>query len=470
MTVTTNSLRAQLYEETSLSRLSRYHLSEQQIAGLFATETCHPPGFRRRKMTRSALFPVFAVVVIGMRIATAASQATSPAGSMATQSNSQIPVSAVPIPFELVNRHIVLKVKVNNSRPLSFVLDTGDKFAIVNLDRAKEFGLKLQGEVRMGGAGAAEVPSGAFVRDASFTIPGLPGFSQPITLALPIGRLASRFGQDFDGIIGSEFIKEFVVEIDYSAQLIKLHDKNAFIYSGPGESVPVQLNLAGHGAGHPIMEAEVTPVGGEPIKGKFVLDIGSGGALSLHSPFVTEHNLPGPNMKTIKAFGAGAGGEVNGQIGRVSELKIGKFKINNPTAMFSQDKAGAFADPDLAGNIGAQITSRFRLFLDYSHDRIIFESNARFGEPFDRASSGLSLQAEGSDYHTFLVKDVLDNSPASEAGLHKGDIITSIDGRPTAGLTLTKVNEMFERPVSYKLTVKRGERTLNVTLTPRKLV
>jgi len=29
---------------------------------------------------------------------------------------------------------------------------------------------------------------------------------------------------------------------------------------------------------------------------------------------------------------------------------------------------------------------------------------------------------------------------------------------------------MFEKPVAYKLTIKRGEQTLNVTITPRKLV
>ncbi|MFN2498090.1 MAG: hypothetical protein ABR557_03285 [Pyrinomonadaceae bacterium] len=38
-------------------------------------------------------------------------------------------VSPITIPFELANRHIVLKIKVNNSQRLSFVPDTGDKFA-----------------------------------------------------------------------------------------------------------------------------------------------------------------------------------------------------------------------------------------------------------------------------------------------------------------------------------------------------
>jgi len=46
MTATTSLPRAQFYDYASPGVLSKYHLSEQEIAGLFATETCHPPGFR----------------------------------------------------------------------------------------------------------------------------------------------------------------------------------------------------------------------------------------------------------------------------------------------------------------------------------------------------------------------------------------------------------------------------------------
>src|ERR1700716_329008 len=131
-------------------------------------------------MKRRALLSLF---ILGLLLPAAASRAI--------QSNSKVaaPSGAVTIPFEMVNRHIVLKVQVNNSRPLSFVLDTGDQFAIINLDRAKELGLKLEGEIHMGGAGAG-ISTGAFVRDSSFTIPAFPGFSQPLRVALPIGRMA----------------------------------------------------------------------------------------------------------------------------------------------------------------------------------------------------------------------------------------------------------------------------------------
>jgi C-terminal processing protease CtpA/Prc len=65
---------------------------------------------------------------------------------------------------------------------------------------------------------------------------------------------------------------------------------------------------------------------------------------------------------------------------------------------------------------------------------------------------------------------VLENSPASEVGLQKGDIITRVNDQAAAELTLAKLNEMFERPVPYKITIRRGEQTLTVTLTPRRLV
>ncbi|MEA2206371.1 MAG: hypothetical protein QOE77_3147 [Blastocatellia bacterium] len=406
----------------------------------------------------------FALIIVGCLLTSAASitrkhrspQALKPAVTTAPQT----------IPFELVTRHIVLKVSINNSRPLSFVLDTGDKYAVVDLDRARQLGLTLQGEVKTRGAGP-ETRTGAFVRDASFTIAGLPGFSQPVHLALPIARMAPRFGHDFDGIIGSDFIQQFVVEVDYQARVIRLHDKDKFNYSGPGEIISAKLNSAGH----PIIEAEVTPLGSDPIKGKFVVDIGSGAALSLYSPFVAERKLLYPNLKTIKSIGAGgAGGQIQGQVGRVAELKIGTFKISKPITLFSEDKAGAFASSELLGNIGAQIINKFRVFLDYNNERMILEPTSAFGEPFDRAFSGLSLQAEGKDYRTFRVSEVLENSPATDAGLQKNDIITAIDGRPASHLSLTQVNDIFERTNPYTLTVQRGESTLKIKLTPRKLI
>lgn len=372
----------------------------------------------------------------------------------------------VVIPFEKANKHILMKVRVNNSEPLWFILDTGDKAAIIDLERAKSLGLKLQGEIQIGGAGAGTL-KGAFVKESTFTVPGIEGFTQPVTLAMPLDMLKPRFGHDADGIIGTDFIRQFVVEVDYLAHQLKFHDKDKFVYSGPGDSLSIHLNSAGH----PIIQGEVMIAGRDPIKGNFVIDIGSGGALALHSPFVEEHRLLEQNQKTIRTMGVGgAGGAVTGRVGRISGFKIGKYMIDNPVALFAQDKKGAFASTSIQGNVGEQIMSKFRIFLDYNRNRIIIEPNANFKNPIGPASSGLSIYAEGADYKTFRVNEVLENAPGAEAGIEKDDVITAIDGRPAAELTLTKILQMFERAATYKLTIRRGSQTLQKTIKPRQLV
>jgi hypothetical protein len=376
------------------------------------------------------------------------------------------PAEAVVLPFELVTGHIIIQASVNDSRPLSFILDTGDKFGIIDAERAKELGLTLGTAVPVHGVGPLPT-SGARVEDAAFRVAGLPGFSQPVTLAIPLSDIAARLGHAVDGIIGADFISEFVVELDYEARVVTLHDKRTFAYRGPGQVLPIRLNSSGH----PIVSGSVTPVGGDPIPAEFTFDAGSGGALALHSPFLDAHHLPKPALPTVRAVGhGGTGGSSAGRIGRVSALTVGRFTLRDPLTLFSEDRAGAFAGTDSQGNIGQKIIGRFRVFLDYGRARVILEATDALDDPFDAASAGLRIDASGPDYRTFSVADLLEAAPASEAGLKKGDVIISIDGRPASELTLTKIYEMFERPLAYKVTIRRGADTLAVTVTPRRLI
>ena len=400
---------------------------------------------------------VFAGAILILSLATGAGRGQ-PAPSI-TADNSIV----ASIPFELVAGHIVLQVRVDNSRPLSFFFDTGDRVGLIDTARARELALKFTREIMIGGAGS-QLLTGSPVEGSNWTLTGLEGFSQPIRLAIPLGDLARAFGHDFDGIIGGEFISQYVIEVDYKGRILKLHDKSRFKYSGPGEIIPIELN---HG-GFPVIEG-MMPIGSEPLRGKFVLDLGSGDTVILHSPFVVGHHLLDGKFETIKAIGrGGAGGRSNGRAGRVAELKIGKFKISNPTAMFSEDKTGTLADAELAGNIGQRIAGKFKTFLDYSNERIILEATDAFSKPLDRASSALS--AENKNFKTFRVTEVLEASPASEAGLQKDDLITKVNDKQSADLTLSRLKEMFEQSATYKVTVRRGARILKVTLTTRKLV
>jgi hypothetical protein len=407
------------------------------------------------RIAKLAPSPAFVIAVV-------LALAAAPASPVLQRRSAAEPVT---IPIEYSARHVFVTVTINKSRPLSFVLDTGANVAIVRTDVAKELGLELEGTVRVGGAGIG-TQAGSRVKNAKWSLVGLDGFSQPVTLALPLPELAAAMGRPIDGIIGGEFIKQFVVELDYQAERIRLHRPGAFTYTGSGEALPIEfVNVV-----HPVVTATVS-AGGRALERRFMFDIGSGGALVLHSPFVAEQHLPEPGATTIRVIGsAGAGGRIAGQLGRVESLKIGSFTIASPITIFSQDRAGAFANADLAGNIGGQIAMRFKLFLDYGRRRIIFEPSSAFGQPFDRAFSGVALRGSGPGYRTLTVLDVLENSPATDAGIAVGDVLESVDGVPVDRLTLPAINDMFEKPVAYALTLRRGTRTFTATLTPRRMI
>lgn len=278
------------------------------------------------------------------------------------------------IPFELATRHIVVEARINQSRPLWVVFDTGADRAVIKTDVARELGLELEGQVGLRGAGSG-MQSGSRVKGARWSLPGLQGFSQPVAIAVPLPNISSTMGRAIDGII-----------------------------------------------------------------------------------------------KTVRVMGVGAGGAVAGRLGRVTALQIGSVALTSPIALFSQDRAGSFANSALAGNIGAQVGNRFRIFLDYGRKRIVFEPQATLNDPYDRAFSGLGLRAFGDDFRTFRVFDLLEDSPATAAGIQKNDVIVAIDGVPADRLTLSAINEMLEKPIKYTLTIRRAETTLTVSLTPARLI
>jgi aminopeptidase N len=64
------------------------------------------------------------------------------------------------------------------------------------------------------------------------------------------------------------------------------------------------------------------------------------------------------------------------------------------------------------------------------------------------------------------ISDVLPESPAQMAGIQKGDIIVSIDGRKVKSLKDYSIELKSRKPGdSVTMVVKRGEDTINITLT-----
>jgi hypothetical protein len=382
-----------------------------------------------------------------------------------TSQRADIPQNDVVIPFQLVNKTIFIQVTVAHT-PLWFVLDTGDKYAVIDLSRAKSLGLELGDQVPVGGGGK-DMVMGNFLKNSQFSVAGVENFAQPLFIAVPLEDLAEVSGHEFAGILGYDFISKFVVEINYLKQAITLHDQATYQYRGNGESLPISFNASGH----PMVHAQVIDDMGPPVDGAFVFDIGSGAALILNTPFVDKERFLQSGRPTLHSLeGVGFGGGIEGSVGRIKAFKLGRYLISNPIAVFSQANNGAFASTGTQGNIGAAILEKFKVVLDYKQNRTILEPNAQFNKPTKYNRSGLFLMSSGPNYATFKIEAIANNSPASEAGLHKGDILIAIDGHPVTEYTLSQLRLMFQDAKQCELTVERGQEHLQLTLKPRGLI
>ena len=370
---------------------------------------------------------------------------------------------AAGLPITLNSNHIFVDVSVNGSAPLSFLLDTGADTTVINLRRAKELGFALQGSMEGRGAGEGSMEV-SFIKDASFKLQGVE-LQHQLAASIDMTTLEGYEGHPIDGILGFDFISRFVIEIDYAGRKLNLFEPKTFAYKGEGQQIPIVLQ-----GNSPIIRTSLTQ-SGKSIEGKFDIDTGNRTGLVLNRPFDEQHRVSF-GIPTIDAqWGMGVGGRSKQKIGRVADFALGGFKIMDVLTSFSGDAKGAFADPEMAGNIGGEILRRFTVVLDYSRKTVILEPNKDFADPFRFDMSGLNLSSISPSFKVVQVSSVTAGSPAAAAGLREGDVIVSIDGKPAAGLELEAIRmALKEEGATRVVTVSSGGKVREVRLTLKPLI
>lgn len=377
--------------------------------------------------------------------------------------------SLVTIPADVTSYGgIFLRARVNNSQPLWFVLDSGSISPfVIDTRRARVLGLKLQGYLtREGGAGpgAYEV---ALTSGVSINLSGLK-FVDQTAAVIAFDSLEAQAGRPLDGLVGIDLFTRYVVEIDYRGNKVSLYDPQTYSYSGAGESIPLTLR-----DGHFFVPAKIEMPGRPRLDGQFLIDTGGGLVTAvLTTPFAQSNSLPAPTQRAISDRSlSGLGGETRLLVSRATSFTLGNLSVREPIIYVSQDRGGALASSDFAGLIGSEILRRFKVVFDYARGRLILEPNALYAEPVEYDMSGISLRAYGDDFRTFRVYQVLEDSPAAEAGLHVGDVLVAIDGVAASRFTLDEINQMLKQQGrEYKLSFKRAGGALSVKIKMRRLI
>lgn len=140
------------------------------------------------------------------------------------------------IPFQYRDGFLWLKVTAaGRTEPLNFLLDSGAASSVVSMQAARSLHLRL---------GMSQEVAGVYSRTAASRISHFDakvgGMSLPQSvLALDFGAVSATCHQPIDGLVGADFFRGRVVQIDFAAGCIRILDAST---SGRAATVlPMQM-------------------------------------------------------------------------------------------------------------------------------------------------------------------------------------------------------------------------------------
>lgn len=322
-----------------------------------------------------------------------------------------------------------------------WILDSGASTSVLDSTYASTLDLEWGDPIRITGAtGTTMVPSIALppLEVAGLTFRG----NRSVALDLQ-SVVRHRLGTEVRGILGQDFLREYVTRIDYSAKTVSFHNPNQFEYAGGGSVF--QESLSGG-----LFRVPITVDG--LYEGAWAVDTGAG-SLSFHYPFAEANGLT--ELPGARFLGHDAAGPSERNTVRFSTIDIAGVTFPDPLIDVPLSAAGAFGRPAFDGNAGNYLFRYFVLYLDYRNERLILEPGADCCEKVPDLVHGLSLSV--SESGLLRVRDVLPGSCAEEAGFLLGDEVLGLDGMAVrGGEGLREFREGLRKGQKVEVSIRRG--------------
>jgi len=374
------------------------------------------------------------------------------------------PATQSVVPFELIGNHIYVPIEVAGeagapAQTMRFIFDSGAT-ALITPPAARILGVAPHGDVPMRGTGEA-VEHGQVARMASLRL-GSAALSRVRTGVLPLPPAITDVGPGppVAGIVGQEFLRRYVVRIDYVNRALTLIAPDTYVTPTLGRAIPCTIR-----DGMPEVRGDLD---GRSLD--FVIDTGNSTSIALLTPYVEREHLRDEYSRRVHLIlGRGVGGYFRGDASRSAAFVLGGFRLHDQIVDLSSQRAGFFASPGLDGNLGTGVLRNFTVTLDYPHSIVYVEPNADFDAPASFDRSGMYVERDGED---FVVVEVQSDAPAAEAGVEAGDRIVAIDGKPARDYRAARIGELLSGPAGRRIALEigRGEATRSVVLTLRNLI
>ena len=245
-------------------------------------------------------------------------------------------------------------VRVNGSRPLWFVFDTGARHTLVDSATALSIGLQVVSQGQGKGAGA-----GTYVQ---WHAPPIDVTVGPVVLHVPdpwvIDLAHVGTAERTDGLLGADLLARYVVRIDPVAHALTLIDSTAFHYEGKGAMLPLTNT-----DNRLYVDVQLTLANGISETHAMRLDTGSEDAAS-------DNLVRRSPERRLARQGVGLGTAYVDTSGVFASVELGPYAVHRAWGA-SNDRPA----------LGMEILRRFTMTFDVPHARLFLEPNSDFADP-----------------------------------------------------------------------------------------
>ncbi len=349
--------------------------------------------------------------------------------------------------FDLINNLVVIPLRINDSGKLNFILDTGvSRTIITELGPHQQFTINYVGETEIRGLGNLGPIKALVSSQNEVQIGGITGQSLNVLLMTEtVFNLSSYMGRYINGLIGSDVFNNFIVEKDYGNKVLKFNDPDIYAeeYEEKKKSdkwTYVPLEIVND---KPYVNAYMTQKDGSTVKLKLLLDSGASHSVFLYPNSNDDIVIPD---KTVESYlGSGLSGEIHGVIGRVDNIILGDFVVEDPIVSypFEGGVEEAFLVGDRNGSIGADIMRKFTMLINYADSSMLIRPNRSFDDPFTYNMSGIEITTPYINLPYYEISKIREGSPGAEAGLKVGDLIFLLNEKRAFEYTLSEITHMF---------------------------
>ena len=391
------------------------------------------------------------------------------------------------IKFKLAGNLIVLPVTINGAK-LSFILDSGVNYPIMfNLTKNDSLEINNLSKITLKGLGV-DLPVDAYRSTGNnFKIGNIESRNQHLYVVIDEKiNFSPKLGFPVHGVIGYEFFSDFIVDVNYAKQKMKIYRPNIYKHPKCIKCETFNLQLVNN---KPFINTSVALDGKEISNLKLLIDSGSSDALWLISNEKKNLKIPEKNFEDFLGFGIS--GSVYGKRARADRFSLGSHILNDVKVAFpdSTSLQYIYNKNERDGSIGGEILKRFRVIFDYSGNKITLKRNAYFKKPFRFNMSGIQLEYNGSrivreletnnnvvqtdDKDTFgkvkiltgdryrfsfrpayEIVEIRNGSPAALTGLLNNDVVLAVNGKSVDEYSLEEVIEMIDRKPGKTIRIK----------------